>query len=345
MASQFTHVALTPPLESTATPWLEVQDLARERGLRLMTSDTDPRHVLLVAGDWTPDSRRLIAQGARPAALVSFESPVTAWSLYARLEHISDRFPHTFLFEGARDRVARTTRFHPLYFPQPCPPPRPTGQAWSKRRLLAMIDDSKAIPRWRDPARWFDRPREVSLRREWAGLNYRPILRDRYQARLRAIEAFARLGDFDLFGKGWADKRHPAIEPGLHAAAQQTYRGTVRDPASLLAGYRFALVFENTRFPGYVSARIFECFFARCIPIYSGAPDVAQYVPPAAFIDARQFASYADLVRFLRDTTEADARRYLDAAHAFLASPDYASRCIARFARDVVDALVQVREQ
>ena len=40
-----------------------------------------------------------------------------------------------------------------------------------------------------------------------------------------------------------------------------------------------------------------------------------------------------------------EAKRYLDAAHTFLASTDYASRCIARFARDVVDALVQVGEQ
>ena len=281
--TRFTHVALAAPLEATAPPWLEVQDVARERGLRLMTSDRvgdegiDPRQVLLVAADWTPDARRLVAQGARPAALISFDSPVVAWWLYYHLEQVSDRFPHSFLFEGARDRVAPTTRFHPLYFPQPCPPPRPTGQAWSKRRLLVMIDDNRAIPRWRDLARWFDRPREVSLLREWAGLQYRPILRDRYRARLRAIEAFSRLGDFDLFGEGWAEKRHPAIDPGLHAAAQQTYRGTVRDAPSLLAGYRFALVFENTRFPGYVSERVFECFFARCIPIYSGAPDVAQY--------------------------------------------------------------------
>jgi len=334
-----------------AAPWLEVQDVAQERGLRLLTADqigdagVEPRQVLVVAADWTAEARRLVAQGAQPAVLISFDSPVIAWSLYYHLEQVSNRFPHSFLFEGARDRVAPTTRFHPLYFPQPCPPPRPTGQAWSKRRLLVMINDRQAIPRWRDPARWFDKPREVSLRRAWAGAHYRPILRDRFRARLRAIEAFSRLGDFDLFGEGWAATRHPAIDPGLHAAAQQTYRGAVRDAPSLLAGYRFALVFEETRFPGYVSERIFECFFARCIPIYSGAPDIAQYVPPAAFIDARQFASHADLVRFLRDTTEADAKRYLDAAHSFLASTSYESRCTARFARDMVDALVQVAEQ
>jgi hypothetical protein len=349
VSPELSCAALVTASAAFSGPWVAVSAAAGERGLRLMTSDAvrkeriDPRQMLLIAHDWTAEARGLVKRGARPAALISFEPPVTAWNLYHRLGPVSNRFPHTFLFEGARDRVAPTTRFHPLYIPQPCPPPRPTGRAWSKRRHLVMIENNHAVPRWRDLARWFDRPREVSLKREWAGLKYRPILRDRYRARLRAIEAFARIDGFDLFGDGW-EQRHPAVEPSLHGAAQQAYRGVARDRPGLLAGYRFALVFENTRFPGYVSERIFECFFARCIPIYSGAPDVAQYVPPAAFIDARQFATYDDLERFLRATTEADARRYLDAAHTFLASTAYESFCIDRFARDMVDALVQVGE-
>jgi hypothetical protein len=207
-----------------------------------------------------------------------------------------------------------------------------------------MINSNKAFASWRDPARWLDRPREVSIKRELAGLHYRPLARDRYQARLRAIEAFSGLDDFDLYGEGW-DKRHAAVDPGLHAAAQRVYRGTVADKLSPLAGYRFGLVFENTRFPGYISEKLFDCFFARCIPIYSGAPDVAQYVPPAAFIDAREFRSFAELEHFLRGVTEVDGKRYVDAAHGFLASAAYQSFCADRFARDMVDALVQVGEQ
>ncbi|MGI9145062.1 MAG: glycosyltransferase family 10 domain-containing protein [Chloroflexota bacterium] len=341
---------LEPSVAAQAMAWIRVRDLSQQRGLRLMTADhfgddgIDPHHSLLVACDWTLAARRLVAGGARPAALISFDSPVSAWRLYHQLAQVSARFPHTFLFEGARERVAPTTRFHPLYFPQPCPPPRPTGRAWSKRRFLVMLANNQVIPRWRDLARWFDRPREVSLTRGWAGLQYRPILRDRFVARLRAIEAFSRIDDFDLFGEGW-DTRCAAVEPAQHAAARHAYRGPPGDLPALLAGYRFCLVFENTRFPGYVSEGLFACFFARCIPIYSGAPDVAQYVPPAAYVDARQFATHDDLGRFLRATTEADARRFLDAAHSFLASPAYERYCLDRFARDMADALVQVGEQ
>jgi hypothetical protein len=311
---------------------------------RVAEEGIDPRQVLLIAYDWTPDAERLITQGARASALVSFEPPVIAWSLYYHLESLSARFPHAFLFEGARDRVALSTRFHPLSFPLPCPRPRPHGRPWSRRRFLIMVNSNKALPSGRDLARWLDRPREVSLKRLWASLRYRPVARDRYRARLRAIEAFSNLDDFDLFGEGW-DVRHPAVEPGLHAAVQRVYRGTVDKKLPLLAGYRFALVFENTRFPGYISEKLFDCFFTRCIPIYSGAPDVAQYVPPAAFIDARQFATFDDLERFLRRISEADATRYVEAAQAFLASPAFEGFCADHFARDLVDAIVSVGDQ
>jgi hypothetical protein len=340
---------LRPSLEPMATPWLRVHALAAEQGVRLVTADRvaaegiDPRDVLLVAYDWTPDAAQLVAQGARPAVLVSFEPPVIAWWLYYHLFEISAYFPHTFLFEGARERVAPTTRFHPLRFPQPCPYPRPTGQPWSKRRFLTMVNSNKALPRWDELARWFDRPREVSLKRAWAGLRYRPVARERYSFRLRAIQAYAGLDDFDLYGEGW-DERHPAVDPAIHALAQRVYRGTVRDKLAHLAGYRFALVFDNTRFPGYISEKLFDCFYARCIPIYSGAPDVAQYVPPPAFVDVRQFASLRALEQFLRRITEADAQRYVEAAHAFLASPAYEQFCVDRFARGLVDAVVQVAQ-
>jgi hypothetical protein len=333
--------------EAMAKPWLQVHAAAREQGLQLVSADRvhardiPPQQVLLIATDWTRQAQKLVDQGARPAVLASFEPPVTAWWLYYHLERVSALFPHTFMYEGARERVAPTTWFHPLHFPVPCPPPRPTGLPWRRRRFMVAISDNEAMPRARDIGRWFDRPRELSLERTLAGFRYRPIARERYQARLRAIEAFAIHDDFDLYGEGW-HHRHPAVDPELHAAAAGAYRGAVHDKLELLARHRFALVYEKTRFPGYVSDAILDCFFARCIPIYSGAPDVAQYVPPSAFIDVRQFQSFPELERFLVLTTEDDARRYVDAAHAFVISSRFESWCVERFARDVVDALLQV---
>ena len=143
-------------LEPMATPWPVVHSVAADRGLRLITADrveaegVDPRDVLLLAYDWTPDSEKLLYQGAKPAALVSFEPPVIAWWLYYHLGPVSLRFPHTFLFEGARERVAPTTRFHPLHFPQPQKSALTAGRwhlRWRLPRSFACFSVSRRLSR------------------------------------------------------------------------------------------------------------------------------------------------------------------------------------------------------
>jgi hypothetical protein len=186
--------------------------------------------------------------------------------------------------------------------------------------------------------RWLDRPREVSLKRTLAALRYPPIAHDRYRVRLSAIEAFAEL---DLYGEGW-QRRHPAIGRRQHARVLQAYRGPVQDKLATLAGYRFALAIENTRFAGYVSEKLFDCLYAGTVPVYDGAPDIAQYVPPEAFIDVRQFGDCASLERFLRGVSESEAQRYLDAGQAFLSSPAFEPFCADVFARELLDALNNV---
>jgi hypothetical protein len=332
--------AMRPSLQPMAWPWLRVHELARTRGLRLTTADQvgdDARGVLLIAYDWTPDAERLVAGGARPAVLVSFEPPVIAWSLYAELPRLSERFSDVFLFEGARDRV-HNSRFHALAFPRPCPPVRYAPAHWAERRFLAMVNSNKVLARASDLGRWLDRPREVSLKRELAALRYRPIANDRYPVRLAAILALADVPDFDLYGEGW-ERRHAGVRPAQHARALRVYRGSIKDKLSVLAGYRFALAIENTRFAGYVSEKLLDCLVAGTIPIYDGAPDVARYVPSEAFIELRAFAGYAELERHLRGLSEVAAQRYLDAGRAFLGSPAFERFCAETFARDVVDAL------
>jgi hypothetical protein len=329
---------MRPSLQPMAWPWLAVHDAARERGVDLVTADQvrDARGVQLIAYDWTADADRLLRQGARPAALVSFEPPVIAWQLFAALPRLSARFAHTFWFAGARGRARGC--FHRLLFPQRCPSAQVPRTAWDERRFLVMINSNKALARARQVRRWFEQPREVSLKHELAALRFRPIAQDRYRARLEAIDAFADRGDFDLYGEGW-QVRHKGVSPRLHARALRAYRGPVQDKLHVLAGYRFALAIENTRFAGYISEKLFDCLVAGTIPVYDGAPDVAQYVPREAFVDMRQFADYAALERFLRALSEREAGAYLKAGQEFLNSPAFERFCASTFARELVDTL------
>jgi len=331
-----------PVDQAPYTPWGMVRDAARRAGFDLMTADQvddrgiDPRQVIVISYDWPPATGALVSQGARLGILTSLEPPIIAWQLYYNLRKLSARFPHVFLFSGAANRVAETTQFHQLYFPQVRTARSWNDAEWQGRRFLVSINSNKAIVR--SFTRLFDRPREVSLKRELASRRYPPIADDLYLDRLRAAAHFARRADFDMVGQGW-QRRHAAVPEQLHTAVLPAYRGPVAEKLDTLARYKFSLCFENSRFAGYVSEKIFDCFFTRTIPIYLGAPDVERYIPTASFIDLRKFASYSELERYLDDLSPEDMRGYLEAADTFLRSPAFEPFSAECFAQQLVHIL------
>lgn len=331
-----------PVDQAPYTPWRLVRELAGAHGLLVMTADRvaalglDPRSVTVLAYDWPPSAQVLVAAGARPGVLTSLEPPVIAWELYYQLPQLSARFPTVFLFGGAAERIAPGCNFRQLLFPQVRQPGEVVWPEWSGRRFLVSIVANKAIVR--SFTRWFDQPREVSVKRELASRLYPPLASDLYIERLEAVAQFAGRPDFDTFGQGW-DRRHPAVPARLHAAFLRAYRGPAHGKLATLARYQFALCLENSSFPGYISEKIFDCFFAGTVPIYLGAPDVQDYVPAETYVDLRQFRDYAALEQFLDSLDEAATRRYVDAATEFLHSPAFARFSHEQFATHMVDAL------
>jgi hypothetical protein len=336
--------AMRDSLRPIAVPWVTVAAEARRRGLRLVTADQvgdDASEVRVLAYDWPPVAAELVAHGARAVVLTTLEPPVIAWSFYADLARLSAGVAHALVFRGAQARLAPGCTFNELRYPQ-APRPASSPPDWGGRTgFLAMINSNKAIVR--SPMRAFDRPRELSLKRELAAWRYRPIGRELYSERLRAIRWFARSSDFDLYGEGW-ERRHPQVDRATHAHALRAYRGTTSDKLATLGSYRFALAFENARFDGYVSEKLFDCLYAGAIPVYLGAPDIDRFVPPDAFVDARRFPSYAALEAHLRVLSSSQADSHLAAARAFLASPAFQSFSAERFAEQVLDLCVRASD-
>jgi hypothetical protein len=334
-----------PVDQAPYTPWRLVRKYGRAAGFQLMTADQigprgiDPREVSVISYDWPPSTDALVAQGARLGVLTSLEPPVIAWELYYKLRRLSAHFPHVYLFGGGAQRVAPGTTFHALYFPQVRVLQAWSRTDWQRRRFLVSINSNKAIVR--SFTRWFDAPREVSVKRELASRLYPPIAKDLYLERLRVAAQFAGRSDFDMVGQGW-HRRHPAVPQQLHSAVLRAYRGPVKEKLETLACYKFSLCLENSRFEGYVSEKIFDCFFTHTIPIYLGAPDIDRYVPSDAFIDLRNFRNYRDLESFLDGLDETNMQRYLDAADAFLRSPAFALFSAECFAQQLVGMLTQV---
>lgn len=90
-----------------------------------------------------------------------------------------------------------------------------------------------------------------------------------YHYRLDAARENSSL--LDVFGGGWPKDL-------------ANYHGGCVDKINLMKRYRYALVFENQRQPGYVTEKLLDCWASGTIPIYWGAPNVAQMVPDDALI-------------------------------------------------------------
>ena len=109
----------------------------------------------------------------------------------------------------------------------------------------------------------------------------------------------------------------------LLVAARRAYKGPAISKAQTLGEYTFALCFENAVIKGWITEKVFDCFFAGTVPIYWGAPDITNYVPENCFIDMRRFANYEELRTFLRSLEPKDILQFKENAKTFLASDRY----------------------
>jgi hypothetical protein len=69
----------------------------------------------------------------------------------------------------------------------------------------------------------------------------------------------------------------------------------------LLAAYRFTLAFENSIAEDYVTEKFFDPLMTGSVPVYLGAPNVADLAPgERCYVDVRDFTGPRDLARRLR---------------------------------------------
>ena len=158
-----------------------------------------------------------------------------------------------------------------------------------------------------------------------------------YSARRESLDWFAIHSpqDIELYGEGW-NRWYPArlgfvgnsilsriyrTIPSLpHRQPYPFWRGITRQKRNVLRRVKYCICYENAVFPGYITEKIFDCFFAGCVPVYHGAPNVSRSIPPAAFIDRTQFASHQALYDYLRGMSDREYAGYRAAIAAFLAS-------------------------
>ena len=169
-----------------------------------------------------------------------------------------------------------------------------------------------------------------------------------YSARRDAIRYFEKTmpNDFDLYGVGWDGsgvnlRSKWRLSKSNRASTPYTsYRGTVRHKWEVFPRYKFALCYENVRNqPGLITEKIFDCMRADCVPIYWGAPNVTEYVDPAAFIDRRDFKSNEELAEYISGISENQYEQFSDAIATYLASERFKAFLSPAFVQTVIRVL------
>ena len=79
--------------------------------------------------------------------------------------------------------------------------------------------------------------------------------------------------------------------------------------------FKFAIAFENQSVAHYVSEKMLNALQAGALPIYWGAPNIADYINPKAFINCHDFTSFEEVLAHVKkvDQDEALYRSYMNA--------------------------------
>lgn len=316
-----------PTGDRLQAPWAHVRDYFQSRGIPVQTAEYLPapgstKNIYVSVG--MPEGYRKLAhrEDVVLSAFFALECPVVEPRIYAALPEVQQHFRRLFSWSDSHS-LEHFTRapldLKRFFWPQSFDAVHEEIWSNTNRQFLVMINSNK-LPR--------------------------VFWNELYTERMRAVEFFSRTGDIDLYGMGWNDpparvgstwtpytfKRiyraaqrvwdriHP--DP-LLAAARRVYRGRAGSKSRTLGNYRFALCYENSVIKGWITEKIFDCFFAGAVPVYWGAPDIAEYVPPECFIDRRKFADHRELRDYLHSLSDREVQAYRAHARKFIESESF----------------------
>jgi hypothetical protein len=180
----------------------------------------------------------------------------------------------------------------------------------------------------------------------WIGAN------DLYAERINVIRWYEKnVPDlFDLYGRGWG-KPSPAFTR-LNKLSRRIgrlrtqlfgykpfpgWRGEVKFKSDVLSNAKFSYCYENVKdLPNYITEKIFDSFMSGCVPVYWGADNIQEYIPPNCFVDRRQFKDTAEVHRYLMSITpekygqfQRNISDFLKSEKAHIFSAEYFTATIA----------------
>lgn len=317
-------------ISHTCLPGCYLYQEALKAGIKFATPDvyfnfkTKPKKVFLISHlNGGPYIDRLMKEeNITPLILTCQESPFIATRFYLGLKKISKLYKHSFVFSGMKKMLSADTIYHQMFFPQPYHLVDDLSVSYKDKKLLVVVAGAKGIGSLA----------KSLLLKLFYGFGVKEI----YPERRKAIGFFSKVSGFDLYGHGWDKVNFKDLD---NESIKLCYRGAVDDKIAALKKYRFVLCFENAIFPGYITEKIFDAMFAGCVPVYYGAPDIAEYVDEASFIDFRKFKNYQELFDYLSSIDEAEYNKYLANIRNYFNSDNYQKFTQEYYARQILAIL------
>ncbi|MEK9180173.1 MAG: glycosyltransferase family 10 [Patescibacteria group bacterium] len=306
-----------------------------EKGIQFVTPDAyfalpepRPQAICVRERDDTDMtvSLALRKSGVKLAVIRSSENPLYACRFYWNLPRLTSHFDHSIVMRGVKAWVAPASKFQPQYTPHPYYARiRAVSADFHKNKFITLI--------------------QGNIRTHWMRRLYVDVMnfvrpmpnfvnREGYRDRMEAIKYFSQYPDFDLYGRKW--DRPVRYTHKYDEAIKKSWRGAPDDKFAILQQYKFSLVFENSYLGGYVQY-INDSLYAGSVPIYWGAPDIAEMYPENCFIDFRKFGcDFARLNDYLRNMDESEYNEYIKNINAWISSPAAYERSQEKYVSDMI---------
>lgn len=165
-----------------------------------------------------------------------------------------------------------------------------------------------------------------------------PSSLDLYSERVKTIRWFEKnhLDKFHLYGRGWEIGFTPhgrvqnilrklliKLAKSLRYNEFKCFRGPISNKNEVLKSCKFNICYENVgEVTGYITEKIFDAFFAGCVPVYWGASNIEDFIPADCYIDRRNFLSHEAMYDFLINIDETQFSNYQDSINRFLDSKE-----------------------
>jgi hypothetical protein len=249
--------------------------------------------------------------GVKSVLVRSSENPFYACRFYWNLTRITSHFDYAEVMEGVRAWVFPKSHFRPAYNPHAYyTHVREVRSDFHKKKFLVLIQSNVRV-------HWLRRLYVYVMNFIKPMPNF--VNREGYKSRLDAIRYFSGFPGFDLYGRGWDKPVRYARK--YDEAVRKSWRGAPDDKFETMRQYKFSVNFENSYLGGYIQY-MNDSLYAGSVPIYWGAPDIADIFPENCFIDFRKFnCDFARLDKYLRNMDEETYNGYIRNINTFISSP------------------------